>query len=302
MAKLFTEEQKRRLSRLMSVMQKGDIRYVLDLEDRFDEAVATLKAQNRGQDGYTPKVGVDFYTPEDKEAMKMEIFDLIPKPLSDSRLIDEAVSRIVAKIKRPKDGRDAVVDYARVIGQCMEAIRAEMPEQMEHECDDLEADEVIESLKSVQEEEDKLPFDAIRDGRALADEVRKLREDFIKNKRTGYVTGGQGTPGIELFVDGVSKGFQRYVNFIAGSGISLTYTPSNGRNDLTISAAAGGDPEAPTSGDIDGSNLVFTFTRPPKVLVVDEARTITINNGFTVDGTGLIATLTLAPNFKLISI
>lgn len=115
----------------------------------------------------------------------------------------------------------------------------------------------------------------------------------------GRVMGG--ARGIQLYTDSTKRGMANTVNFLAGAGITLTYTYSSGRNDITLSATAGGASEVPT-GTVDGSNTVFTFVASPKVIIVDQGRTLILNNGFTADATGLIITVDIAPNFSIFSI
>lgn len=45
----------------------------------------------------------------------------------------------------------------------------------------------------------------------------------------------------------------------------------------------------------NGTIVTYTFSTTFKVIVVDQSRVLTENNGYTLDGTGLIATLDVAP-------
>lgn len=111
---------------------------------------------------------------------------------------------------------------------------------------------------------------------------------------------GGGARGIQLYVGSSKKGLANMLNFIAGAGITLTHTPSSGRNDITVSSSLGGS-ETP-AGTVDGLNTVYTFLVSPKVIVVDQGRTLVVGNGFTLNGSGLIATLDVAPTFSIFSI
>jgi hypothetical protein len=157
---------------------------------------------------------------------------------------------------------------------------------------ELKAEEVRDSLESLSDEE-RLDITAIKGW-------DKTIADLKKSGKNIQLVGG-GTSGIQLSVDSVLKGISKYVNLVAGEGIILTPTVVGESAVVTISAVSGGGSETPT-GDVDGVNTVFTFTRAPKVIIVDQGRTFILNNGFTVDGTGLVATVDVAPEFSIFSI
>lgn len=121
----------------------------------------------------------------------------------------------------------------------------------------------------------------------------------LKSSNKGITV--MGSRGIQLSVDNANKGTTNYVNLVAGSGITLTPTTFGESTNVTVSSSIGGAPETP-SGTVDGSNVTFTFVSSPKVIIVDQGRTLILNSGFTLDVTGLIATLDVAPTFSIFSI
>lgn len=101
---------------------------------------------------------------------------------------------------------------------------------------------------------------------------------------------------IPIFDDGVLLTDDADSLDFTGSGVSGSVS---GR-DVTESIPGGvSSPETP-AGTIDGVNTVFTFTKSPKVIVIDQGRTLIINKGFSLSG--LVATLDLAPINEIYSI
>lgn len=67
----------------------------------------------------------------------------------------------------------------------------------------------------------------------------------------------------------------------------------------TISGGSAVRTEVP-AGDVNGVNTEFTFTVAPKVIVVDQSRTMMNGSGWSL--LGLVATLDVAPEFEIFSI
>lgn len=53
------------------------------------------------------------------------------------------------------------------------------------------------------------------------------------------------------------------------------------------------------AGAVNGSNVTYTFTNVPAVIVVDQGRTMKENSGWT--RVGLVVTLDVAPTFEIYS-
>lgn len=95
---------------------------------------------------------------------------------------------------------------------------------------------------------------------------------------------------LQLQVDGKKKGAIQYLNLVAGSGVTLTYDSSNGRNDIVINADGGGEGGSfsviAVSGTIDDSNVSFTAASTPTVVVVNGA-SYRDGHGCTITGTAI---------------
>ena len=122
---------------------------------------------------------------------------------------------------------------------------------------------------------------AFRDGLELLQGDERLDkkairgiEDIEKNIKEIQIrpTQGGGKRGIQLFVDGSRKGLtSQSLNLIAGTNVTLTYSYSNGRNDVTISASGGSGVTTllTATGTVNDSNVTFTFASEPVLVVVN---------------------------------
>lgn len=103
------------------------------------------------------------------------------------------------------------------------------------------------------------------------DEIKQAIETFEKRldqtKPSGVFIGP--SRGHFLYVDGSKKGLVNTVNLIAGSGVTLSYARTHGRNDITISASGGAFSVLTATGDVNDSNVVFTFASEPTLVVVN---------------------------------
>jgi hypothetical protein len=88
---------------------------------------------------------------------------------------------------------------------------------------------------------------------------------------------------------------------VAGSGITITPL-SNGTKEISATGGGGGMNVEVPAGLVDSSNVTFTFTAAPKIIVTDTGTYVNealMQNpgmsGFTL--AGLVATLPLAPNY-----
>lgn len=89
------------------------------------------------------------------------------------------------------------------------------------------------------------------------------------------------------------------VSSVDGTTIVRLYAdPVTHRLLVDLPAAPSLNTEIPT-GTVDGSNVTFTFTNTPKIIVVDQSRIMMQNHGWTL--AGLVATLDIAPTFEIYS-
>lgn len=77
----------------------------------------------------------------------------------------------------------------------------------------------------------------------LTEEIKRVEGKIP----TGY---GGGSRGLQLYIASVKKGLASTINFIAGTGTSLTYSAASGRNDITVAVSNIGDTSISTAADI----------------------------------------------------
>lgn len=102
--------------------------------------------------------------------------------------------------------------------------------------------------------------------------------------RSVSVFGGRG---FNLYTDGTKRGVANMLNIIPGTGITLSYSYANGRNDVTISASGSASlTPLEATGTIDDSNVTFTFASEPTLVVVNGA-SYRDGKGCTISGTSV---------------
>lgn len=181
-----------------------------DKGDKGDRGPAGINGRDGkdgapGKDGLTPTKGKDYNTKEDQEAFLM---------------------KILARIRTPKDGQDAVIDEEKII------------------------DEIINRIQK----DKKLKTSDIA---GLNEEIASYRNQLAR-KQAGQHGGGDtvvagtnitidtnangtktinSTGGVSLETDGTPNGDQSLLNLEAGTNITLT---DNGTGTVTIDATGGG--------------------------------------------------------------
>ena len=202
----------------------------------IDQYFSMLLDQAKGEPGYTPIKGKDYFTPAEITQLKKDILALIPKP-KDGKDVDydlvlshiaqevenavaKAVKEAIAKIPPPpipKDGKDAKVDIPAIV------------------------DALIKVIPKI--ETNKVDYLGIKD--YIDKEVAKVRTATPVIMRNG------GTNSLRQLTDVVLDG--------------LT---TDSRGNYILTAGAGVNVETP-SGTIDGVNTAFTVANEPKYVVVN---------------------------------
>lgn len=126
------------------------------------------------------------------------------------------------------------------------------------------------------------------DGRLDKSAIKGLEEIEKEAKKTKLTPTIFGRPALNLYVDGQKQGAIQYLNLIAGTNVTLTYSRAHGRNDITISATGtgGGLSLLAATGTVDDSNVSFTFPSAPTLVVVNGAA-YRHGKGATISGTSV---------------
>lgn len=135
-----------------------------------------------------------------------------------------------------------------------------------------------DGLELIKEEDEKLKIDAVGYLRKELDEAKNIK-----------VTGN--SRGLQLYVDGTKKGLIQYLNLIAGTGVTLTYSHNFGRNDITISNDSVAGTLLDATGTIDDTNVDFTFTSEPSMIIINGASYRKTGGAITWSWSSLTATL-----------
>ena len=93
-----------------------------------------------------------------------------------------------------------------------------------------------------------------------------------------------------IYVNGVKKN-DKQLNLIAGTGVTLTYNSVRGVGELTISNDSVEGTVLTATGTINDSNLDFTFTSLPSIIVINGASYLQTGGAITWSWTTLTATL-----------
>jgi len=198
MAKL-PEEHKKKVARLMKLLDanKGEIVvYILELQEAIEEAMEGLKEfaaisgdMDKLEKKLRPKAGDDFPTHRQVQSLVRQAVGSIPKPkdADEKKIIDRVTKEISKRIRQPKDGRDAVVDYDYITGLVTDSIV--FPEQKEVE--PVTSEQVRDLLEFLVGDE-RLDMSAIR---GLEPALKELKSSG--KGREGY----GGTPFYKMVVD-----------------------------------------------------------------------------------------------------
>lgn len=235
-------------------------------------------------------------------AIKTELFALLDTKFSSSVATLEKTEirakKIVIEARALRD--EGLAEHKEGIERHIKKIAAELFERMDGLVTPEYAEGMIsEAVEKLGKEftsenirnhlellfgEDRLDRDAVRGidelEKFLLEEIEKVR------KEKGGVGGGSGLRGVDIWVDGTSKGQTTYLNLIAGNGITLAYNRVGERVDITIDGNGGGGGLSvlTATGAVDDENTTFTFASEPQLVVVN-GNSYRDGHGVTITGT-----------------
>lgn len=177
---------------------------------------------------------------------------------------EQMMQKCDEKMSEMKDGEDADEELIveKVIAR-LEEMDSEEDDTEEEETPEEEAIGIRDSLELLQGDE-RLDISAIKG-------FEQTIED-IKNAKSVRIVGG-GKTGLNTYVDGVKKGLIQYVDFVAGSNMTISPQLVNGLLTLTFASTGGsGFTTLNATETPDSSITTFTFagaTAQPSFLIVD---------------------------------
>lgn len=223
----------------------------------------------------------------EKEVSKNErrFEKLIDKLLSQYEKKLEDVKNKVDSIK-VKDGEDGKTPTKDELVSLIEPLIPKTKEATPETAED------IRNKLEILQGDERLKKEAVKGIEEIENDIKEIKGKQIQIR-------GGGGKGIQLYVDGSRKGLtSQAINLIAGTGVTLTYSYSYGRNDVTISTSGGGFLAA--TGTVNGTNLDFTFSSAPSIIVVDGVPRQKTQSDGTVNWTGTTSiTLVVAPTFDV---
>lgn len=217
----------------------------------------------KGKDGETPVKGSDYFTASEIQQIKDEIIALIPPGekgkdgIVDYNTISKLVTSAVAKLPKPKDGkdgspgRDAIVNTAKIVDEVLK----NLPKTKEY----LTEEKLEKILK---EKISNSPEKRVVGYSSLSQLTDVILTGVPQDSKGNYILtpGGSGS-GHTIEDEGTPLTQRTNLNFV-GAGVTVTDDAGNDATVVTISGGGGGgsgDVVGPASA-VDNSIAVFDST------------------------------------------
>lgn len=290
--------------RFLIALKKQVNKSETDLSERLTKAIESIEALEKLElkDGATPKRGEDYYTEQDIQELIDEVFSRIEIPTVKDGVtpragvdyptrdqIREYINNLFSTIPRPKDGKDAVVDYDLIMLDVLSQIP--VPKDGSPDTGEEIIAKINFSKTLIRKEHIEGLVDAINNIQHTASlPVTTAFYNGLRAKNLTIIGGTARQEGDTVYVT-VSSGSGQVNSVVAGAGIDVDATdPAN----PIVSTEA---PETPT-GTVDGNNVTFTVTRAPHYINVDGLNKYE-SLGYTYS-TGTITIIDGAPPFVYI--
>lgn len=256
----YTPEEVRRLERLAKAHTPIGIAQEIDkLEERVEECERTKK----GEPGYTPKKGKDYF--DGKKGDKGDKGDAYILTSKDKKEI--AVSIKAPVVEKVIERREVIKEQPII----KEIALKDDPVQLRDKLETLKDDERLDksAIKGLEELENKI----------------SLSSSNVAGQKAVY-----------LYIDGVKKGLMNTFNLAAGEGVAIAHSKVNGLDTFTFTTASPTVTVVTPTGTVNASNTVFTVTAEPKFVVAD-GTTYFAGAGYTYNS--LTITMDIAPSASI---
>jgi hypothetical protein len=291
--KQFTPEQIRKLKAAADIVENGDlavIKKIIEFEDIIEESVTNLEEIKERAISAVEKI-------EKMEEIKQPLDGQPGRDGKDAVITDEQLIAIAAKVNVPVI--EKVIERIEVIKEqpivtneiVKEIIKGDTIEETRDKLEALEGDERLDvkAVKGIKNYDDEIA--------TLQNRTQLLVQ--IASTRTNSPSSSTGSGGHTIQDEGTPLTQRTNLNFV-GAGVTVTDDSGNDATIVTISTSAGAGFQAVTSGNINGSNAVFTWAVAPNAIVVDGVSMRKVAADGTVNWTGTTTTtLTVAPNFDI---
>jgi hypothetical protein len=221
----------------------------------------------KGEKGYTPQKGKDYWTDKEIKDIVSSVQSQIkiPKDGKDGKDADNEfiIREVLSKIPKPKNGKDADEQY--IINEV--AKRLPVPEDGKDADETLIVKRVLEKLPK----EKSLSIDEIVSSIKGLLSYKDLKDRPDMPKVLGSVKG----PGYLREISDVELG-----NVEPTNGQGLIWDSTTKKWKAGTVSATGGGVETPT-GAVNGINTTFTVLNTPQFITLD-GQTLYENNGYTL--------------------
>lgn len=266
-----TAKQKKRIERLAELAGKdnaGILLHIFEMTDKFDDSQEETKGLLdkieklfADVEAIKPKKGTDYMTDDEKEEMMDEVYSRIPKPekLDKKELLNAFLDAVKKKIRQPKDGKDAVIDYDRILNDVLKNIRVPQDGKPGKSGSPDSPNQIVSKINRA---ENKINKDQIE---GLDDIERIARENI---RPAGGTSDGLPITTTHIYKNGAFVGRAKNIDFrdditeivIVGD---VVYVPNK-----SSGGSGGALTQETPAGTIDGSNVDFTLTKSPTVLML----------------------------------
>jgi len=254
---------------------------------------------DKGDDGYTPKKGQDYYTKEEIASVVKEIQDSIRIPedgktpiRGEDYFTDEDISSMVedvfSRIPTPKDGKDAEIDYEVVVSECLSRIpkiKAGKNGKDGKDGTEITSEQILDKIRGL------LSYNDLKDLPTMWKNVSARDYDLIELKDVSITspTNGQvlkynsttrkwenatdaGGAGHTIQDEGVDLTQRTNLNFV-GANVTVTDDAGNDATVVTIGGGGGTPGGADTQvqfndGGAFGGDAGLTFNKTTDTLAV----------------------------------
>lgn len=262
-------------------MSDTDVTGVLDQQEKMEsmkallgqgDFISSLKMIFGGKDGYTPVKGKDYFTAEEVESMKAEILKgATPEKFKDyftekeiSYIMNAITSSLLKRFEAMKgevtpvkgidykDGIDAFIDEEKLMASLLSRIPAAKERTIDEITKEVKANISVPTIESIVKEIKSKGLIPKADSKSKGMNMSDQRWHGGGPKLT---LNGQPLSPVNNFSN---------VNFLAGSGVTITATDdvSNSRVNLTITASGGSAIYTQNvTGVQAGSNVTIDLTQ-----------------------------------------
>lgn len=277
------DEQQQNLQKLQDILKligntitKGEfieafkqvIKLVLGIQETTRAAIAKLESTYENLVQHGKDTHAQALTDLKKQTNDLFVRDRL-------NAMDKRVDDKLSTVKNGKDGKSPRPED--VVPHVMKQVR--MPKDGSPDTpEDIRGK--LESLKG----KDRLNVSAV-DG--LDEMIKQANKDGKSVEFRG------GRVGFLLYIGGVKKALITNINFVAGTGMAISYTKVNGQDTVTLAATGSGVTVETPTGTVNATNKVFTPTSQPKWIVAD-GTTYYEGAGYSWNGTDI--TTDIAPS------